>query len=165
MLGLSATIFMYVLAVPHPVAIPLSTVVCLVAVTLVMTEWIRPLYAAWNKAARWVARGARLLLMGVCFFIVFVAVAQGGARFGGTLSTSTASNWVRRRTKVGGDNPPPFAEKPNGSIQMKWTKAYFLWARSSGNLWAIVLLPFLSLLSLLAEDEDDTLPANVYTLF
>jgi hypothetical protein len=48
---------------------------------------------------------------------------------------------------------------------MKWTKAYFHWARSTGNLWAVVLLPFLSLLSLLAEDEDETLPAYVYTLF
>jgi hypothetical protein len=165
MLGTSATVCMYILALPHPLAIPAVTVVCLVAVGLVMTEWIRPLYGAWNRGARLVARGARLLLMGICFFIVFAAVGLAGARFGRAVSMSPASSWVRRRTEDGEEDLSPFAAKSNGSMRMKWTKAYFHWARSTGNLWAVVLLPFLSLLSLLAEDEDDTLPAYVYTLF
>ena len=162
MLGISASVCMCILALPHPLAIPAGTIVCLVAVGLVMTEWIRPLYGAWNWGARLVARGTRLLLMSICFFIVFAAVGLAGARFDRALSMSPASSWVRRRTQDGEENLSPFAEKPNGTMQMN---AYLHWARSSGNLWAVVLLPFLFLLSVLAEDEDDTLPAYVYTLF
>ena len=40
-----------------------------------------------------------------------------------------------------------------------------IWARRTGNWWAIVLLPFLFLLSVLADDDTKTLPAHIYTLF
>jgi hypothetical protein len=164
MLGISAAVCMYVLALPYPLAIPVGTVICLVALSVVMADWIQPLYTSWNRGAHWVAGGTRRLLMGVCFFIVSV-VALGGARFCRVAPRSTASNWSRRRPEIGEENLSPFAQKPNGSVQMKWMNSYFRWARSSGNLWAVVLLPFLLFLSLLAKDEDDTLPAYVYTLF
>jgi hypothetical protein len=65
MLGSSATIILWFFALPHPWTIPLATG-GLVAVGLMMTEWIRPFYAIWNKVARRVAFMTRLALMEIC---------------------------------------------------------------------------------------------------
>ena len=110
-----------------------------------------------------VARVTGRLLMGICFFIAFGAVGLAGARYSRKLPTSPLSGWTRRGPQTGKENSAPSARR--GINEAAWLRAYVRWARRSGNLWAIVLIPFLSLLSLLAKDEDDTLPTNIYTLF
>ena len=77
MLGSSATIIMWFFALPHPLTIPLATGTGLVAVGLMMTEWIRPFYAIWNKVARRAAYITRLALMGICYFVVFAGCCSG----------------------------------------------------------------------------------------
>ena len=100
--------------------------------------------------------------MGICFFIVFAAVGLAGARFRRKPPTSASSGWNRRQNESGEEKRTSFAGKENkeavdaglrpvGGPQRQW--------------WAIVLIPFLSLLSLVAKEEDDTLPTHVYTLF
>ncbi len=155
---MSTAICLHVLAVPHSLAISAITVLLLVGAGFFGTDWIRPFYTVWNKGAGLVARVASRLLMGVCFFIVFAAVGLAGARFSRKPPTSASSGWNRRGPQVGEENNAPSAGA--GIKEAVWMRAYVRWARRSGNLWAIVLLPFLSFLSLLAKDEDDTLPTT-----
>jgi hypothetical protein len=165
MLGSSATIIMWFLALPHPFTIPLATGTGLVAVGLIMTEWIRPFYAIWNKVARRVAYVTRLALMGICYFVVFVVVARAGARFPRTRPRSTRTSWIPRGNQDETTGSSFSSVRLKDPTEREWATAYFIWARRTGNWWAIVLLPFLSLLSVLADDDKETLPAHIYTLF
>jgi hypothetical protein len=164
MLGSSATIILWFFALPHPWTIPLATG-GLVAVGLMMTEWIRPFYAIWNKVARRVAFMTRLALMEICYFVVFVVVGQAGARFSRTRSRSTRTTWIPRGNQAEATGSSFSSVQLKDATERGWATAYFVWARRTGNWWAIVLLPFLSLLSVLADDDKETLPAHIYTLF
>jgi hypothetical protein len=137
-----------------------------VALTLVIglaeTDWIRPVYLGWNNVTQFVAGAARRSIMGICFAII-VLVSLAGARF--CRRELTASGWEPRPTQAAPENLSPFAEPSTCFQSMSGLAAYLHWARRSNNLWAVILLPFLWALLLLAKDEDDTLPAYIYTLF
>jgi hypothetical protein len=166
MLASSATIIMWFFALPHPLTIPFVTGISVVTIGVVMTEWIRPIYAVWNnKVAHRVALITRPALMTICYFIVFLVVAQAGARFTRNRPRSMRTNWTRRanQPEVTGSSLSP--TRLNDPADRGWATAYFIWARRTGNWWAIVLLPFLFLLSVLAEDDRKTLPGHIYTLF
>jgi hypothetical protein len=165
MLSSSATTIMWFFALPHPLAIPLATGTGLVAVGLMMPEWIRPFYTLWNKVARRVASITRLALMGICYFVVFVVVAQAGARFTRKRPRSMRTTWTPRGKQAETAGPSFSSVMLKDPTERGWATAYFIWARRTRNCWAIVLLPFLSLLSVLADDDKETLPAHIYTLF
>ena len=165
MLGSSATIFMWFFALPHAFAIPLATGTSLLAVGLIMPQWIWPFYAIWNKVARRVASITRLALMGICYFVVFVVIGRAGARFAQNRSPSMQTTWSPRGHQAETSEPSFSSATVKHIAERGWATAYFTWARRSGNWWAIVLLPFLSLLSVLAEDDRKALPAHIYTLF
>ena len=161
--GMSTASCLHVLSVPHSLAISAATALLLVGAGIFGADWIRPFYTVWNRGARLVARVTSGLLIGICFFIAFGAVGLAGARYSRKLPTSALSGWTRRGPQIGNENIAPCAR--TGIKKAEWLCAYVCWACRSGNLWAIVLIPFLSLLSLLAKDEDETFPTNVYTLF
>jgi hypothetical protein len=165
MLGLSATIIMSFFALPHPLTIPLATGTGLATVGLMMTEWIRPFYDIWNKLARRVAYVTRLALMGICYFVVFVVVGQAGARFTRTRPRSMRTTWTPRGNQAETPGSSFSSMRLKDPTERGWATEYFIWARRTGNWWAIVLLPFLSLLSVLADNDRKTLPAHIYTLF
>ena len=151
----------------HFVALSYSwTYAILICVALILViglagvDWIRPVYLGWNNITQYVAGAARRLVMGICFFIIFL-VSLGGARFR-RQGSAAASGWEPHRAD---GNFSPFAAPSDHFQSMSGVAAYFHWARRSNNLWAVVLLPFLWVLFLLAKDEDDTVPAHVYTLF
>jgi hypothetical protein len=164
-LGSSAAIIMWFSALPHPLAIPLATGTGLVVVGLIMTDWIRPFYAIWNWVARRVAYVTRLALMGICYFVVFVVVAQAGARFTRKRPRSMRTTWTPRGNQAETPGPRFSSVTLKDATERGWATAYFIWARRTGNWWAIFLLPFLSLLSVLAHDDKEALPAHIYTLF
>jgi hypothetical protein len=163
MLASSAAIVMWFFALPHPLTIFLA--VGLVAIGLMMTKWISPFYAIWNKVARRVAFITRLALMGICYFVVFVVVALAGARFTRKRSRSMGTTWTPRGNHSETPGPRFSSVTLKDATERGWATAYFIWARRTGNWWAVVLLPFLFLLSVLADEDTKTLPAHIYTLF
>jgi hypothetical protein len=165
MLGLSVTIIMWFFALPHPLAIPFATGTAPVAVGLIVPRWIGPFYAIWNKLARRVAYITRLALMGICYFVIFVVVRQAGARFTRKRPRYMRTTWTRRGNQAETTGPSFSSVTSKDPTERGWATAYFIWARRTGNWWAIVLLPFLFLLSVLADDDRKTLPAHIYTLF
>jgi hypothetical protein len=161
----SATLIMWFFALPHRFTIPLATATGLIAVGLIMPRWIGPFYAIWNKVARAVAYVTRLALMGICYFVVFVVVAQAGARFTRKRPRSMGTTWTPRGNQAETPGPRFSSVTLKDATERGWATAYFIWARRTGNWWAVVLLPFLFLLSVLADEDTKTLPAHIYTLF
>jgi hypothetical protein len=118
-------------------------------------------YRAWNKLARLALQGFHEVLLRACFYTVFVAARWGGfvdSNLGLARSDSEESMWFARE-KTG---PAAFiVPRDIGRFA-----EFVSWARLSGNLWAIALLPSMLLLSLLDTDRrQQKLPDNIYTLF
>lgn len=127
------------------------------------TMWL--FYRVWNEiASRW-ASCARGILLGICYYVVFVAVGRTGSSLSLERTHPAHSCWVPRITLApaayGSQSRLPIGEFP----QKGWITNVFSWAARSGNLWACGLLPFLILLSALATDEESEVSDNIYTLF
>jgi Saxitoxin biosynthesis operon protein SxtJ len=122
-------------------------------------------YRAWNRLARDFARCARILLLGICFFVIFVAVGRTGSSLKLTRSAPAESLWTPRKTLV----PAAFRSQYAGTItespKKGWILSLISWTIRSGNVWACCLIPFLVLLSALNTDQESDFSADIYTLF
>jgi hypothetical protein len=127
---------------------------------------IRRAYAVWNRLALSFGRAAQLVLMGICFYIIFVAVGRTGSALRLAHPSPTASLWVPRGTLAPSAYVSQYGARDGASLQQGWIATFLSWAVRSGNWWALSLLPFFILLSALQIDEKKgTFPANIYTLF
>jgi hypothetical protein len=123
-------------------------------------------YRAWNKLARRFAQVARFWVTGVCFYIICATVGLTRSHVRLAQPTSNESLWVARRPTTSTAYDHNYDGVPQEFPQQGWIRAYVTWARQSGNLWAVCLLPFLIVLSALEIDEtQNRVAANVYTLF
>jgi hypothetical protein len=122
-------------------------------------------YRAWNRASRFVARSGRLALLWICYFVVLLAVGKKGGRFDAGEAMRPGSRWVDRRTLAPDAYPIQFNAPTDGTTADGWIRGYIHWAVKSKNLWAVALLPFLTLIAMLEEHEQPVLPATIYTLF
>jgi hypothetical protein len=141
-------------------------VVVLACTGLLWRRAIRKAYAVWNRLALGFGRAAQLLLMGICFYVIFVAVGRTGSALRLAHPSPTASLWVARGTLAPNAYVSQYGAGDGASLQKGWIATFLSWAVRSGNWWALSLLPFLILLSALQIDETkSTFPANIYTLF
>jgi hypothetical protein len=126
-------------------------------------------YRAWNKLARYLVRVLRLLLMGLCFYTVFLAVRCRKRRRSSlklASSTPNESMWVLRGTLRPESYASPYLAETGHSSRSGWIANFISSITNSGEFWAFSLLPFLILLSVLQTDDEQTnFPTNIYTLF
>lgn len=123
-------------------------------------------YAVWNRRARYFGRAAHLWLMGICFYIIFVAVGRTGSSLRLAHPPPTTSLWVPRGTLAPSAYGSQHGASDGASLQKGWIATFLSWAVRSGNFWALSLLPFFILLSALQIDQKKSnFPANIYTLF
>ena len=123
-------------------------------------------YRLWNKLATILAYYARLWLMGICFYLVFVAVGQTGSSFplGGPQTVS--SRWVKRAPQASSAPARGAGQTIEVSPRQSWVRDFYTWTMKTGNWWALCLLPCLFVLALLeSEEEESAFPASIYTLF
>lgn len=123
-------------------------------------------YRVWNKTARILAKYARLSLIGICFFFIFVVVGLTGGSLKLSCPRLGQSLWV----PLDSLRPTTYASQHtlsnDCSARKGWISTIFSWSLHSGNLWACVLVPFLMLLSVLeTEDSDNRSLTDIYTLF
>ena len=123
-------------------------------------------YALWNALALSYARVARLGLKVVCFYVLFAAVGRTGSALALARPTPAESLWIPRATLA----PSTYGYQYDAQAQGEpkgggWTRDYIAWALDSGNAWAIILLPFVAMLSALEDEDQWTFPTSVYTLF
>lgn len=126
---------------------------------------VAPLYAFWNVLAGYFARGARLYLMTICFYIILFAVSRAGTSINLARPRPEESLWRSKKTLSPDSYPYEFAASVKNFNQKGWFRSYFCWARLSGHLWAFLLLPLLTLISAVEIYQDRRFPAGVYTLF
>lgn len=122
-------------------------------------------YRIWNRLARDFTHYARTLVLGICYYIIFAAVARTGSSLRLASPTSPQSLWIPRGTLASTAYPHQYDATKKGSSQRGWIGNYLSWAWQTGNLWTVFLLPFLILLSALESDQDKSLPTDIYTLF
>ena len=122
-------------------------------------------YRFWNRIARYFARRASLLIMGICYFVIFVAVGLAGARIVMACPIPIKSIWVPRRKLASAEYASQFDSETKELPAENWISAFLSWAKRSGNLWACCLLPFLVLLSYLETGEEGSVSGSIYTLY
>ena len=121
-------------------------------------------YRAWNKLAAVFEHWSRTLFMGICFYVIVVAVGRSGAALRLSRPDVGQSLWVRRQDSTG---------EPNGFERVvateehsrSWIHNFLRWSAKSRNLWACGVLPFLILLSALEHEQENSVPKDIYTLF
>jgi hypothetical protein len=122
-------------------------------------------YRVWNKLAVEFGRCASLAVMFVLFYVVLATVGRSGSSLGLARPVSAESLWVPRRSL------PPDAYKAQHSQASRPRQKdrhfspFVSWAIQSGNFWARALLPFIFLLAVLGDAEDQQVPTEIYTLF
>ena len=140
------------------------------AVVMAVPGFLRPQiaafpYRAWNKLAREFSRGARHWLTGICYYVILVAVGQTKSSIKLMRPTPQESFWVARLGRTV-EHTPHFDGSAGEPPRRGWIRPYASWAVQSGNAWALGLLPFVVLLSALEVDQQENpLPADIYTLF
>ena len=122
-------------------------------------------YRFWNRMAGYFARRASLLLMAICYFVIFVAVGLAGARILIAAPVPIQSMWVPRRTEAPAEYASQYDCETKEVPAENWISVLLSWARRSGNLWACCLLPFLLLLSYLETGKESSVSGSIYTLY
>lgn len=123
-----------------------------------------PAYAVWNKLAAEFSRLSRTWLMGICFYVIVVAVGRSGASLRLSRPDSGQSLWVLRPDSSAARNGFERVVATDESSK-SWISNFIKWSGRSRNLWACGVLPFLVLLSVLDPEPDNTVPKEIYTLF
>lgn len=131
---------------------------------LFVTGWVWPgiihfCYRAWNKLAREFRRIARLWVLAVAYFLVFTPVAAAGSLLRIGAPKPGESLWTE---------PKAFSLDEHGhqSSARGWISGYLSWCSGASNQWAVWVLPFLFLLSVMETDEhQSSVPSNIYTLY
>lgn len=124
------------------------------------------IYRAWNRRLVWPA--ARLvvrLVTAICYFVSIAAVGRAGSRLSRTGSAPGVSGWTTRGPLARESYGATYAGAAFAKGRRGWISDYVLWARRTGNLWAISLLPFLLILRTLPDERETDAPPNIYTLF
>ena len=122
-------------------------------------------YGFWNRMAGYFARRARVLIMGICYFVIFVTVGLAGSRILIAPPVAIKSIWVPRRTLAPAEYASQHDSETKEAPAENWIFAFLSWAKRSGNLWACCLLPFLVLLSYFETDEESSVSGSIYTLY
>src|SRR5690606_30865855 len=107
-----------------------------------------------------------LWLTGICFYIVVVAVGQTGSSLALARSRTGTSCWVEHLPHATSTPDHVAAHNIETLPSRSWLKDFCIWATQRGHGWALCLLPFLLLLTLLgSEEEEQVFPGSIYTLF
>jgi hypothetical protein len=127
-------------------------------------QFLSLLYRAYNKVARVITAWAITWVSFVCYFVVFRTMSFFGSRLNVDPDARRKSTWApvnSVRTICG-------FEDVSSAGSRGWIGNYLSWCMQSKNLWALCLLPFLFLLSLVepsSENKTGTVPENIYTLY
>jgi hypothetical protein len=161
--GAVVAMLAWVLRSDNPLLTWVMVTSVMVAVSVTTAHQLVWLYNRWNSLVRWLSRRTTTVISGICFCIC-AALPKNETRFEWKPRSPGASNWAK--TGAAGSVPEPLRADPvDGRQHPRWARAYVRWAPQSGNGWAVVLLPFLALLSLFADDEEEPVPVQNYTLF
>ena len=161
--GVIVAMLAWMLRAANPLLTWVLVTSVMVAVSVTTAQQLTWVYKRWNSLVRWLSRRTTTAISAICFCIC-AALPKNETRFKWKSPSPDASNWAK--TGPAAPIAEPLGPRAlDGRQHPQWARAYARWASPSGNNWAIVLLPFLGLLSVFAEDEEEPVPVQNYTLF
>lgn len=139
-----------------PWGVGLGTSICLTAlsVAFVRPNLFRKPYYAWNRMSDLYLRGVRWSIKTACFSIITVLHQRHGSPL--RLETD-APQWIPRASSD--------ASSVTEVGHQDWRIVYVAWVRGTGKWWALSLLPFLIIFTVLDRELEPVLPSQTYTLF
>lgn len=148
------------------VAAGLGAAVLVGSIAFVHEDFVWRVYRAWNRRlVRPFASTAARVVMGICFFVIFIAAGKAGSRLLLSVRGGASTSWTSRGSLSRDAYRSLFAAASPGDASRGWIPDYLGWAWQTGNLWGVSLVPFLAILRLLPRDEEKASQANIYTLF
>lgn len=119
------------------------------------------LYRMHNAGARIFSHYAKEFLLLVCFCIMSIALGKKFSTLNSTSLLECQSHWSLRGTQDVEKETIIIDVKPKGLV-----RNFGHWTMTSGYWWMILLLPFLTLLSIFeSEPRTYRVPDNIYTLY
>lgn len=124
------------------------------------------LYQTWNRVATFVRKAGFRWILHLSHGILLRAIGREGSKFDVEVTQTVPTGWTAYQAEFGSGRSPGHPGPIDEALSNRWTRDYVEWARNGDNRWALLLLPFLLMLSLFSEDEEEvTAPSNIYTLF
>jgi hypothetical protein len=123
-------------------------------------------YRAWNRRivnpySAWMAT----LVTKIAFFVVFVAVSRVGPSSHSSSGRTATTSWTTRGSLSKDAYAALYAAASAPRASGSWIRDYVQWARHTENLWSVALIPYFLLLMVLRGEDEQSAPANIYTLF
>lgn len=122
-------------------------------------------YQLWNTLVSSYTRSARFVMLGLCFYVTFVAVGRLGSALRLARPNGHESMWVPRDALTPATyvyRYDPLEERD----RWVWSRRYYEWATQSGNRWSVCLLPFLLFIRFIEPEEPQKQArSHIYTLF
>lgn len=123
------------------------------------------LYRVWNRLGGDVDRVTASVLSAICFYVVLTVTRLAGAGLRLSPKPGEPSGWVAHQPQDPAGYIHEFVSEVRRTRSRSWLGGYLSWAWSSGNLWAVCLVPFLAWLRLTRRPTTAIVPADVYTLY
>ena len=126
----------------------------------------RATYRKWNALTRFGNRGLRFAVIAVCYHMVVGPVSWLGSRMKVEAGRDAGTLWQPRAAAGSASYFHPYEETGATGGGGPWSRSFRTWATGSGNVWALCLLPFLTVLARLeVRGEGDAVPTDIYTVF
>jgi hypothetical protein len=142
------------------VAIPILGLVGLCSSNISMAA-----YTAWSRATRVIGNFSQILLLRICFDIIFTIVGWANSRIRLERPADNESMWVSRETLPSNTY---FSQHriPTAEISSRrWISSFVSWTGNSGDLLPCCLVPLLFLLRSLTPTQESKISADLYTLY
>ena len=120
-------------------------------------------YGLWVRASRLYAKIARQIVLILCHAVI-TAVGLAGTSLTLERPAPGRSLWQARQSLPVAAYTSQFEAAGPAWAHRPW-RALFDWAVRSRNVWLVLLVPFLILVSVLDTEEQRRYPAGIYTLF
>jgi len=163
--GLLIGIFFLLFLSPNWAFLAIIGIFATALIGVVRQRIVSSVYRFWNRLASHVCRLAQLIFSAICFFFIFAAVGLMGSKLQVTRPAVHRSQWRPRNTLSPCGYVHQYESLTEKSLRTGWIRNYLSWARHTGNLWAVPLLPFLILLRIVEPDKKTEFVSNIYTLF
>jgi hypothetical protein len=162
--GFAAWLVGWFVRFPYTIALAALIAAALYLFVFWNEPFVRRLYHAWNN--RIIIPMARIvgeMIMRFCLFVIFAVTGRLGSRL--RVDPHTSSIWENRNSLPPDAYILPFPGVGGSTQGRGWIRGYVRWAKQSRNVWALALIPFLTLLRIVIREERPAMEGSIYTLF
>lgn len=163
--GACVTGFLALLGMPGPIIVGGMVALCIAVSGFLVPSFSRFLYRAWNRIAIEFAKCMGKIVMGICYYVILLAVGSTGSTISLKDQGDRKSMWLHRGMIAPDIDSKQHAMTTDDPLQPNWIPSFVSWAVKSGNFWRCSLIPFIILLASFDSSREETVPTDIYTLY